>query len=89
MLRSLMLLHLTVMQFCMSRVPCSGLWSSTCGAASVPQASQLLVTLFSLQLADIYLSICFRFQTFRREHDRFWILAAHPDINLLAAGHDG
>lgn len=28
-------------------------------------------------------------QTFRREHDRFWILQAHPEINLLAAGHDG
>lgn len=28
-------------------------------------------------------------QTFRRESDRFWILAAHPDQNLLAAGHDG
>lgn len=27
-------------------------------------------------------------QTFRREHDRFWILAAHPEVNLLAAGHD-
>ncbi len=27
-------------------------------------------------------------QTFRRESDRFWILAAHPDQNLLAAGHD-
>jgi coatomer subunit alpha len=27
-------------------------------------------------------------QTFRREHERFWILAAHPEINLLAAGHD-
>ena len=27
-------------------------------------------------------------QTFRREHDRFWILTAHPEINLLAAGHD-
>jgi coatomer protein complex subunit alpha (xenin) len=27
--------------------------------------------------------------TFRREHDRFWVLAAHPDVNLLAAGHDG
>eukprot|EP00252_Welwitschia_mirabilis_P021041 TRINITY_DN5284_c0_g1_i1.p1 TRINITY_DN5284_c0_g1~~TRINITY_DN5284_c0_g1_i1.p1 ORF type:complete len:1221 (-),score=281.99 TRINITY_DN5284_c0_g1_i1:440-4102(-) len=27
-------------------------------------------------------------QTYRREHDRFWILAAHPDMNLLAAGHD-
>ena len=27
-------------------------------------------------------------QTFRREHDRFWIVAAHPTNNLLAAGHD-
>lgn len=27
-------------------------------------------------------------QTFRREHDRFWILAAHSEVNLLAAGHD-
>ena len=27
-------------------------------------------------------------QTFRREHDRFWIMAAHPEQNLLAAGHD-
>ncbi|KXS19763.1 coatomer subunit alpha [Gonapodya prolifera JEL478] len=27
-------------------------------------------------------------QTFRREHDRFWILAAHPELNLFAAGHD-
>eukprot|EP00697_Spironema_sp_BW2_P012405 gnl/Spiro4/28647_TR14179_c0_g1_i1.p1 gnl/Spiro4/28647_TR14179_c0_g1~~gnl/Spiro4/28647_TR14179_c0_g1_i1.p1 ORF type:complete len:1227 (+),score=309.13 gnl/Spiro4/28647_TR14179_c0_g1_i1:421-3681(+) len=24
----------------------------------------------------------------RREQDRFWILAAHPTLNLLAAGHD-
>ncbi|CAL8462821.1 g2355 [Coccomyxa elongata] len=27
-------------------------------------------------------------QTFRREHDRFWIMAAHSEVNLLAAGHD-
>ncbi|KAI5120086.1 hypothetical protein M0805_001242 [Coniferiporia weirii] len=27
-------------------------------------------------------------QTFRREHDRFWVLAAHPELNLFAAGHD-
>uniref|UniRef100_A0A7N0UVQ8 Coatomer subunit alpha n=1 Tax=Kalanchoe fedtschenkoi TaxID=63787 RepID=A0A7N0UVQ8_KALFE len=27
-------------------------------------------------------------QNFRREHDRFWVLAAHPEMNLLAAGHD-
>lgn len=24
---------------------------------------------------------------FERARDRFWILAAHPDMNLLAAGH--
>jgi len=27
-------------------------------------------------------------QTFRREHDRFWVLAAHPELNLFASGHD-
>lgn len=27
-------------------------------------------------------------QTFRREHDRFWVIVAHPEINLFAAGHD-
>ncbi|KAF5389571.1 hypothetical protein D9757_004109 [Collybiopsis confluens] len=27
-------------------------------------------------------------QTFRREHDRFWDLTAHPNLNLFAAGHD-
>lgn len=27
-------------------------------------------------------------QSFRRENDRFWVIAAHPEINLFAAGHD-
>lgn len=27
-------------------------------------------------------------QSFKRENDRFWVIAAHPDINLFAAGHD-
>ncbi|EFA84003.1 WD40 repeat-containing protein [Heterostelium album PN500] len=27
-------------------------------------------------------------QTIRREHDRFWTLASHPNANLFAAGHD-
>ncbi|KAK4702638.1 coatomer subunit alpha, partial [Phenoliferia sp. Uapishka_3] len=27
-------------------------------------------------------------QTFRRENDRFWVLTAHPELNLFAAGHD-
>lgn len=26
--------------------------------------------------------------TYRREYDRFWILAAHPEQNVFAAGHD-
>lgn len=27
-------------------------------------------------------------QLFKRENDRFWVIAAHPEINLFAAGHD-
>lgn len=27
-------------------------------------------------------------QAFKRESDRFWVIAAHPEINLFAAGHD-
>jgi coatomer protein complex subunit alpha (xenin) len=26
--------------------------------------------------------------TFRREHDRYWVIAAHPTLSLFAAGHD-
>lgn len=27
-------------------------------------------------------------QSFKRENDRFWVIAAHPEMNLFAAGHD-
>jgi coatomer protein complex subunit alpha (xenin) len=27
--------------------------------------------------------------TIKRENERFWILAAHPNINILGAGSDG
>ncbi|KAG5289972.1 coatomer alpha subunit [Histoplasma ohiense] len=27
-------------------------------------------------------------QSFKRDIDRFWVIAAHPEINLFAAGHD-
>ena len=27
-------------------------------------------------------------QSFKRESDRIWVIAAHPEINLFAAGHD-
>jgi coatomer protein complex subunit alpha (xenin) len=26
--------------------------------------------------------------TYRREHDRYWVIAGHPTLNLFAAGHD-
>ncbi|KAG1111490.1 hypothetical protein G6F42_015016 [Rhizopus arrhizus] len=26
--------------------------------------------------------------SFKREHDRFWVLTSHPALNLFAAGHD-
>lgn len=26
--------------------------------------------------------------SFKRENERFWVIAAHPEINLFAAGHD-
>ncbi|KAI8613530.1 coatomer WD associated region-domain-containing protein [Chytriomyces sp. MP71] len=29
-----------------------------------------------------------RLHTFRQEHDRFWTLCSHPELNLFAAGHD-
>jgi coatomer protein complex subunit alpha (xenin) len=27
-------------------------------------------------------------QTFRHDNDRFWVMAAHPTLNMFAAGHD-
>ena len=35
------------------------------------------------------LAKCTAIQTFRREHDRFWVLAAHPNLNIFAAGTFG
>lgn len=40
----------------------------------------------SIRVWDMSKRTCLH--TFRREHDRFWILASHPSLNLFAAGHD-
>jgi len=40
----------------------------------------------SIKVWDLNKRLCLH--TFRRENDRFWILAAHPSQNLFAAGHD-
>jgi coatomer protein complex subunit alpha (xenin) len=41
----------------------------------------------SIRVWDISKRVAIK--TFERAADRFWILAAHPTRNLLAAGHDG
>ncbi|RXG71607.1 Coatomer subunit alpha [Armadillidium vulgare] len=40
----------------------------------------------SIRVWDMAQRACLN--TFRREYDRFWVLAAHPTLNLFAAGHD-
>lgn len=40
----------------------------------------------SIRVWDMSKRTCLH--TFRREHDRFWIMTAHPSLNLFAAGHD-
>ncbi|XP_058799728.1 coatomer subunit alpha isoform X2 [Phymastichus coffea] len=40
----------------------------------------------SIRIWDMTKRTCLH--TFRREHERFWVLAAHPTLNLFAAGHD-
>ena len=38
----------------------------------------------SIRVWDLTKRTCLH--TFRREHDRFWVVAAHPTLNLFAAG---
>ena len=40
----------------------------------------------AIRVWDVQKRMCI--QTFRRESDRFWMLAVHPEQNLIAAGHD-
>ncbi|CAD5208962.1 unnamed protein product [Bursaphelenchus xylophilus] len=40
----------------------------------------------SIRVWDMQKRTCV--QTFRHENDRFWVIAAHPTLNIFAAGHD-
>merc|ERR1719500_1460941 len=40
----------------------------------------------SIRVWDMTKRTCLH--TFRRENDRFWVIAGHPSLNLFAAGHD-
>lgn len=40
----------------------------------------------SIRVWDMTKRVCLH--TFRREHERFWVLVGHPTLNIFAAGHD-
>lgn len=40
----------------------------------------------SIRVWDMQKRTCLH--TFRHDNDRFWVLAAHPTLNMFAAGHD-
>jgi len=40
----------------------------------------------SIRVWDMSKRTCLH--TFRREHDRYWVIASHPSLSLFAAGHD-
>ncbi len=40
----------------------------------------------SIRVWDMSKRTCLH--TFRRDHDRYWTITAHPGLNLFAAGHD-
>lgn len=40
----------------------------------------------SIRVWDMSKRTCLH--TFRREHERFWVMTSHPSLNLFAAGHD-
>lgn len=40
----------------------------------------------SIRVWDMTKRTCLH--TFRRDHERFWVMTSHPNLNLFAAGHD-
>ena len=40
----------------------------------------------SIRVWDMAKRVCLN--QFRREHDRYWVIGAHPTLSLFAAGHD-
>lgn len=49
---------------------------------------ELVLMLKSYVLSSFSCTFSTGVQTFRRDHDRFWVLAAHPNLNLFAAGKE-
>ena len=40
----------------------------------------------SIRVWDMSKRVCLN--QFRREHDRYWVITAHPTLSVFAAGHD-
>lgn len=67
---------------------CRGHFNNVCAAVFHPK-HELIVSCSEDKTIRVWdLAKRSIIQTFKRDHDRFWFLAAHPQLNLFAAGHD-
>ncbi|XP_075243514.1 coatomer subunit alpha-like isoform X2 [Convolutriloba macropyga] len=68
---------------------CRGHYNNVCCALFHPMLETIITCSEdkSIRIWDMNKRTCL--QTFRRDHDRFWVVTAHPTLNLFAAGHDG
>jgi coatomer protein complex subunit alpha (xenin) len=68
---------------------CRGHYNNVCCALFHPMLETIVTCSEdkSIRIWDMNKRTCM--QTFRRDHDRFWVVTAHPSLNLFAAGHDG
>ncbi|KAI8925560.1 coatomer WD associated region-domain-containing protein [Entophlyctis helioformis] len=67
---------------------CRGHYNNISGALFHPRQELIISTAEDKTIRIWDMNKRTALQTFRREHDRFWALAAHPELNLFAAGHD-
>ncbi|XP_064393238.1 coatomer subunit alpha-like isoform X1 [Halichondria panicea] len=67
---------------------CRGHYNNVCSTLFHPRQDLILSVSEdrSIRVWDMSKRSCI--QTFRRESDRFWVVAAHPTLNVFAAGHD-
>ncbi|BFZ60889.1 hypothetical protein YB2330_001941 [Saitoella coloradoensis] len=67
---------------------CRGHFHNACAALFHPRQELLLSCGEDKTLRVWNLNTRSSVASFRRENDRFWVVVAHPEINLFAAGHD-
>ncbi|VDK59591.1 unnamed protein product [Anisakis simplex] len=67
---------------------CRGHYSNVSSVLFHPQSELILSNSEdkSIRVWDMQKRTCLH--TFRHDNDRFWVLSAHPTLNMFAAGHD-